>query len=201
MKKIIPFLALAILISSCGNKMTLLKRHYTKGYYVQNSSRIDKMAPDKAAKFQATNMERVGPRFVKEVKQPVVTASIKVNSDEKIAWANYPKQMRKEAMAGKKLETGSIPVITLNKRSSENRFANENKRGGGGDVSLVILVLLSIFIPPLAVYLKNGETNKWFWVTLILCLLAFTYFVFVFGGSLWFVAFLIAILYVFDIIK
>ncbi|MBC7412881.1 MAG: YqaE/Pmp3 family membrane protein [Bacteroidia bacterium] len=43
---------------------------------------------------------------------------------------------------------------------------------GGGAVSPIILAILCIFIPPLAVFLKEGLTVN-FWIDLILCFLFF----------------------------
>ncbi len=39
------------------------------------------------------------------------------------------------------------------------------------DVDDVVLILLAIFLPPLAVYLHQGELNTKFWISLILTLL------------------------------
>jgi len=73
--------------------------------------------------------------------------------------------------------------------------------GTDPDAMLVILVILAIFIPPLAVYLKSNEVNKWFWITLLLCLFGGGLFFGSIGygfGLLWAVAVVIAILYVLD---
>ncbi len=92
------------------------------------------------------------------------------------------------------------------KSKKENKYSREEQKqldysaDGAAEVELIILILLSIFVPPLAVYLKKGAVDKWFWVTLILCLLAlFGIWAFYLGG-LWFVAFVIALLVVLDIL-
>ena len=70
------------------------------------------------------------------------------------------------------------------------------------DVMFVILIILSFFIPPLAIYLHENGTNKWFWITLILCILSggFLGWGFTPGAGLWFIAALIALLVVFDVL-
>ena len=62
----------------------------------------------------------------------------------------------------------------FNERSlPEDVKAIENKNNSSGSspaVSLVVLVLLAIFIPPLAVFLARGLGDE-FWISLILTLL------------------------------
>jgi uncharacterized membrane protein YqaE (UPF0057 family) len=47
-------------------------------------------------------------------------------------------------------------------------FRAERKAGRDPDTNTLLLVLLAILVPPLAVYLHQGETNNKFWITLIL---------------------------------
>lgn len=70
------------------------------------------------------------------------------------------------------------------------------------DVMLILLIILAIFIPPLAVYLKNNEANKWFWITLVLWLLGggIAFGGVGYGGLLWAAAVIIAVLYVLDML-
>lgn len=94
---------------------------------------------------------------------------------------------------------------TFKKLPADVKVKLDNLNKGGDtdkeDIKLILLVILAIFIPPLAVYLKNESIDKWFWITLILCLLSFTAFFFIFGGAFWLIAVIIALLYVFDAIK
>ncbi len=53
------------------------------------------------------------------------------------------------------------------------------KEGKETDTNTILLVILAILLPPLAVYLHQGEINTKFWITLILWLLAFVAFVWV----------------------
>lgn len=48
-----------------------------------------------------------------------------------------------------------------------------NKNNADPSTNTVLLVILAIFIPPLAVYLHQGEINKHFWIDLLLTLLFF----------------------------
>jgi uncharacterized membrane protein YqaE (UPF0057 family) len=45
------------------------------------------------------------------------------------------------------------------------------KAGKDTDTDIVLLAILAILLPPLAVYLKEGEINSKFWISLILTLI------------------------------
>lgn len=47
-------------------------------------------------------------------------------------------------------------------------FKKEKKAGRAADVDTVVLVILAILLPPLAVYLHQGEINSKFWISLLL---------------------------------
>jgi uncharacterized membrane protein YqaE (UPF0057 family) len=72
------------------------------------------------------------------------------------------------------------------------------------DAKFIIIVLLAIFLPPVGIFLKNNnQVNNWFWLTLVLCLLAllgFGLLIPAIGPILWVAAAAIAILFVFDAI-
>lgn len=50
-------------------------------------------------------------------------------------------------------------------------YKADKRAGREADTSLLLLVILAILLPPLAVYLKEGEINSRFWISLILTLL------------------------------
>ncbi len=49
----------------------------------------------------------------------------------------------------------------------------KQKRNGEGNDNKVLLIILAILLPPLAVYLHQGEINSKFWISLLLTLLFF----------------------------
>lgn len=50
-------------------------------------------------------------------------------------------------------------------------FKKQKRKGGDADTNTLLLVILAILLPPLAVYLHQGEINTKFWISLILTLL------------------------------
>lgn len=52
-------------------------------------------------------------------------------------------------------------------------FKADKKAGKEPSTNTLLLVILAILLPPLAVYLHEGEINKKFWISLILTLLFF----------------------------
>src|SRR5580765_6248531 len=50
-------------------------------------------------------------------------------------------------------------------------FKKEKKENKSAKVEMWVLILLSILLPPLAVYLHHGEINGRFWLSILLTLL------------------------------
>lgn len=67
---------------------------------------------------------------------------------------NLPKKERKERIKEVKKQL--------------KKFKQEKKAGNSAKVDTVVLVILAILLPPLAVYLHQGEINSKFWIALLL---------------------------------
>jgi len=52
-------------------------------------------------------------------------------------------------------------------------FKKQKKAGAEPSTNKVLLIVLAILLPPLAVYLHQGEINSKFWISLLLTLLFF----------------------------
>lgn len=71
----------------------------------------------------------------------------------------------------------------LSKKAKKDRFKEvkkvikkykaDKKAGGDVDTNTLLLVVLAILIPPLAVYLHQGETNNVFWINVLLTVLGY----------------------------
>jgi len=58
-------------------------------------------------------------------------------------------------------------------KSQLKEYKKAKKSGKEPSTNTLLLVILAILLPPLAVYLHQGEINKKFWIALILTLLFF----------------------------
>ena len=47
-------------------------------------------------------------------------------------------------------------------------YKKDKKAGNGSKVEQIVLIILAILLPPLAVYLHQGEINSKFWISLLL---------------------------------
>ena len=56
-------------------------------------------------------------------------------------------------------------------RAALKAFKKDKKAGREASDNTVLLVILAILLPPLAVYLHEGEVNNRFWISLLLTLL------------------------------
>jgi len=73
-------------------------------------------------------------------------------------------------------ELKSLPKKERKERVREAKkelkeFRKDKKAGHAKDVDKVVLIILAILLPPLAVYLHQGEINSKFWIALLLTLL------------------------------
>lgn len=70
----------------------------------------------------------------------------------------------------------------LSKKEKNNRFKQVKKavknfkeanagKGQAAEINMLLLILITILIPPLGVYLHQGEINTKFWISLVLTLL------------------------------
>ena len=58
-------------------------------------------------------------------------------------------------------------------KKAVKQFKADKKGGAAASTDTLLLVILAILLPPLAVYLHQGEINNKFWIDLILTLLFF----------------------------
>lgn len=53
------------------------------------------------------------------------------------------------------------------------KFKKENKDSKSANVDQIVLIILAVLLPPLAVYLHQGEINGKFWISVLLTILFF----------------------------
>jgi uncharacterized membrane protein YqaE (UPF0057 family) len=82
----------------------------------------------------------------------------------------------------------------VKKLYKEYRAAKKAHRDDDEETNTILLAILAILLPPLAVFLKEGEANVKFWIDLVLVLLLF------FSFFLWIIPVAFALLVVFDVL-
>lgn len=207
MKKSILILLCAIVGFSCSDRFTLVKRRYNKGYYLamkhaphtkqlQDSRRSAQAlapAPQQPVAIVVSPSENTVIKSGSEMMAAVAGSSRRIVSTHQHVTSQAPASVpaKTESMHFKELKASNLAI----RRLAPNNDVDP-------DVMLVILVVLAILIPPLAVYLKAKAVNKWFLVTLILCLLSLLgAWWFYYVGILWLAAVVIALLYVLDMLS
>ena len=93
--------------------------------------------------------------------QPVTTDPVPAASLQ-AAFAEFKNLTRKEKKERYK-----------NVKKELKEFKKEKRSGTAPSTNTALLVILAILLPPLAVYLHQGEINQKFWISLLLTLLFF----------------------------
>jgi uncharacterized membrane protein YqaE (UPF0057 family) len=202
MKKLLLLAVLASFIfSSCNyfGNLQVEKRHYGKGYYVHHTSiRNETQEPVNetvvASKNEtpAVTSENV---FSEETNKQDVSSST-ILPAKKNASSN-PIRTKLNAVK-KNSETSKIRTV-LNPAKNNSTASAKNSSADSG-LMTVLLVILAIFLSPIAVILKEGPSNR-FWIDLI-CWLIGVGFIFLsyFSGLLLLFAIIFAVLIVLEVI-
>ncbi len=210
MKKILfgTTLVFALVLSSCSTfkKVDIVKRHYNNGYHIAIRDQKtktepvavvkDKQNPEAVATVTPANTVTGTPE--QPVVQPVaVQENAPVVTAQKTGTTTGSKKERASSSPAiaSVIKERTKPAHTLRTPQLKPKSWSTSRSSSGGDVDLIILVILAILLPPLAVYLAEGITGK-FWLTLILCLLGGGLALGVLGyiGLLWLIAIIIALL-------
>jgi len=219
-KHLIIVSAMLILLSSCGS-LSITQKRYSRGLNIDWFSGKDvetvaaKKSPKKkeiktsvaqtetpASTDQTATDENVveyNTVVANDITEPTETVAVAIPESTK----ETKKQQRKIERMVKVAE--KLAVITPSKKSeakvNHKESAQPNKAAEAGLITIV-LVILALFIPPLAVLLKDMELSSAFWLNLLLCVLgAVLYSLFgVLGGLLFLIAVIHAILYILEMI-
>lgn len=212
MKKYLPAISLLfplLLLVSC-NSFDMLKRRYTGGYYVHHSGKRNTAEKEKKQSAIAVSEEKNTEAGIAAVKNEPVVTTDNSTADNAIApeaketgvskAGKYVAEKNDNAVAAKEKETGEDFPFYEREMYEQGEFTVDGALDEDG--KFVLMLILSLLLPPLAVYLKQEKVTVWFWVTLILCLLSGVGLVgigLLYSG--WFIAFVIALLVVLDIIQ
>lgn len=210
MKRSFLFSLTAILLggifffSSCAQDrgLTIEKRRYGKGFYVHVSGKPE-------TKAEKNTVAEEQSALVQENELPAAeqkTAFNKNNTATQMAESErsaFTVQLHPE-------KKKPVPVSPAKKATEQKQPVKEKLKKvlkktplsqPDGDLDQIIMVILALLIPPLAVYLKEGLSKR-FWVDLICYLLGGAFFLtpYFYGGGLLLFAVVFAILIVLDVI-
>ena len=88
------------------------------------------------------------------------------------AYYNTTSLMKDPSIVKSREEFRNLSVRERNERLKEvKNEIKKHKQNQGADEKTLLYVILAILLPPLAVYLHQGEINTKFWISLILSLL------------------------------
>ena len=188
----------AAMFSSCSG-LRIEKRHYSKGYYVDFNKGTNR---DATVEKQTAKAEEKNQREESAI-APVPTVDVATAVAPVTDAPASTQTSKSESSNQPSVEEQSTTAIPNNQTvaGDENSVSPTQGETPGGsapdDTMLILLVILAILLPPLAVYLAEGVTSR-FWITLILCLLAGPFFFtpFAYVGGLWLIAVIIALLVV-----
>lgn len=193
-------LILVATLSSCG-ALRVEKRHYRNGFYVDFNNNQHKTADadhqSEAALEPATNDVNPEPGSAAHASPDAVAPSDVQPSEQHAVQPAKTAERAAEQPVSISVNAPSVDQPSAQHQQPEQ--TNESSAGAAdSDVMLIVLVILAIIIPPLAVYLKEGLTAR-FWLILILSILGGGFFFYPVIGGLWLVAVILALLIVLDI--
>lgn len=89
----------------------------------------------------------------------------------------HPRPAEKTEVADQQLSKKEHRQLRKEQRRSfrkavREQFRQMRQNGSSSDVELVLLVIIALLIPPLAMFLYDGEASSRFWISLVLALLA-----------------------------
>lgn len=191
----------ALFFTSCSglHDLQIEKRHYNKGYYVHYNGK----KPVEAAALNNPEIKEEEKINSPETEQPMTVipeneAPVSQNQPEnRPAKTGFIKEIKHIAAKAHIITPAFSPAKQLQQKPASSR----KKIPADDGTMLVLLVILAILLSPIAVYLKEGATTR-FWIDLICWLLGGGFFLtpFFYGGGLLLFAIIFALLIVLDVI-
>lgn len=170
------FAAAAFIFSSCSTSdgLTIEKRRYRDGYYVSKSKRNDNKAEEKQVVLSretitpqqaaALKQQAVQPESLKGEVQPLAEQTTLSATTATNSTVNTVTEAKKEVASETKKESREAVKKAV-------KQAKKDAKKSADDVPDIVIILLCIFIPPLAVYLIKGDIDNDFWINLVLTIL------------------------------
>jgi uncharacterized membrane protein YqaE (UPF0057 family) len=185
-KLLILFISLAALLTSCSEQLTLTKRHYKSGYYIDFSNNKHVDALPVAGNKNTNDKQNITTLAAITSTQEVKTDIQVQNQTAVVTPATVSKKARAKTPVIKYTSSKTVASGKTTSEVAENKVSelssdaadNLTQANSTSDViiisglSLILIVIITIFIPPLGVALVYG-IDLHFWIDLILTLLFF----------------------------
>jgi uncharacterized membrane protein YqaE (UPF0057 family) len=202
MRKLMLFMAgiVGILVlDSCSTSNNVVggavfqKRKYTGGVYWDRSEKVKKGKEeeydiskiDEESQRKYVTSTSIHNEFEMFEEGDAVTIEAVSSVDDKAIDVsdNDADQNVNKANVQKNL-VSSISIVKENVKKEAVKLTKKNSSSPAGDVATILLVILAILIPPLAVFLFEGVTSR-FWIDLILAIIGWGVGFYLLGGLGW----------------
>ncbi len=169
-QKSILFVAAVLLLSACSSNFSLMKRRYTKGYYVTSSKHT--ATPKHATEIRKNPAAGGQPEVVivtSSAPTTDVAAPAKANQNYAAPASSSTKRSASPSQAAKK----AAPVKeTKHLQAAKQEAAKDiqSKKVADSGAKLIIMVILCFFwfLNLIAIYMHDGDITLNFWITLLL---------------------------------
>jgi uncharacterized membrane protein YqaE (UPF0057 family) len=209
--KTILGLLLIVLITSCSTSndvashRSIQKRKYTKGFFItKNLNQNGTASNSKNSQIKNEISERLDEKNSTKPSNESFSEQQSLISNEDDLENITPKEIKSKHVSSNK--TSTLKELSLKDASEAkttsnpiNKIKDVKKKISlkapqpASDVETILLILLAIFIPPLAVFIYEGASKR-FWIDLILALLGWGFLGWLLPGLFW-IGGLIAIIY------
>lgn len=179
---LLTFLVVTMLFTACS----IEKRHYNSGYHVewysQNGKNQKVQKAEQPLETESSTIALEGPALdIARVETEELSAveDFSISKEESAAQAgvvNHSQSVSKKAELSapavkvEKVKTDKVKISQERGFTAQTFDSQTELSALASDVDLIVLVILAIFLPPLAVFLHSGITNR-FWISLVLTLL------------------------------
>jgi uncharacterized membrane protein YqaE (UPF0057 family) len=181
---------MALVLSSCGS-LSISQKRYSRGLNIDwFAAKEDKGAAQKQSTSKSKRTESIiaaeapaqldepvmgGTKTESYVASSVVASKSVAPVSVKTSCVKAGKVVRTKSALGSKIASGMKVNASKMRQKAPLKIAGAKRVDAthDSDVSLLILIILAIVIPPLAVYLYFGEINIHFWLCLLFCFVGF----------------------------
>jgi uncharacterized membrane protein YqaE (UPF0057 family) len=191
-----------LILGSCGTSNDVVgggilqKRKYNKGFYWNRNANAKDSETVKIEEVKGSDVEYAMEQESASSAVTVRDAYASVETSQDVASVNESevtvtmndaavvsaKNSAASEVANSETSTGKFSVFKAKKEAV--KLVKKNSSSPASDVATILLVILAILIPPLAVFLFEGASGR-FWIDLILAIIGWGVGFWLLGGLGW----------------